>query len=151
MSITAQLAFENAFPPQPFLVDGEATLIDSGGSPTSIIQADDDWSIQFKWTQRGALTQFMSNSNEWHLQVLLEEMGQGELDLNDAGTATVAFVNQDPHEYEASISIPGGSVGPGVYRIVVCLTFTAQGGRPAAEIAAFAEFGLVKFYQAARV
>lgn len=149
MSITAQLAFENAFPPQPFEIQGEATLIDSGGSPTSIIQTDDEWSIRFTWNQRGPLSQFMSASNEWHLQILLEEMGKGELDLNGTGTVTVPFVRREPHTYQTNITMPAGSVSPGVYRVVVCMTFTAQGGSPAAEIAAFAEFGLVKFYEAA--
>lgn len=146
--ITAPLSFENFFPPKPFEVYGKATLIDTNDKPTNIIQTDDVWKVKFEWTQSGKLAKFMSEENIWNLEVILEEMGHGESSLKNKGKKSVYFVCEDPHTYHETITIPGGSVKEGIYRIVVCLTFAGKGGRPNAEIAAFAEFGLVKFYDA---
>ncbi len=149
LMITAKLSFENFFPPEPFVVYGEATLIDTNGEPTNIIQTDDVWKVKFEWTQKGKLAKFMSEENQWHLEVILEEMGHGETSFKHGeGKKYVPFVCKDPFTYKEIIVIPGGVVKEGIYRIVVCLTFTGKGGRPNAEIAAFAEFGLVKFYDA---
>lgn len=82
----------------------------------------------------------------WHLQLFLEKMGGEEFTLNPAyAIDQINFVSR-PHEYYRWAIIPAGQVPPGVYRAVASVTFKGPLGVPE-PIAAFADIGLVQFYE----
>ncbi len=114
-----------------------------GGPPTQIIRTDQAWDVLFKWTTTGSLNYIMCGN--WHLCVLLEEMGCGEFCLDPAYCRiNVPFVSS-PNSYSYRLHIPAGKVKPGVYKLVATITMVGPGGIPG-PIAGFCDGEMLQFY-----
>ena len=112
----------------------------------SSIQSDQDWQIEFDWTQSGALFGGFTGVN-WELEILLEKLGRQEY-TGPAISTTEAYVNGNPHNYNKVISVPAATMTgeEGVYRIVARLALRdAVGLYP---VSAFQDLGYVQFYLA---
>lgn len=152
---SANLVFEELIPAHFQVQDGSIELFEGpstggfpAGSPRRIIQVDQPWAVRFNWTNNGLLVPFIQG--EWHLEIFLEQMGQSEFGFpNNLGKQTVPFVSINPHTYTEFVVIPANIVPEGIFKLTACITFSSPA--PASipgPIAAFAEIGGVKFYQA---
>ncbi len=128
-----------------FGYSGTVDVVTPPVGATSIIRTIDAWSVQFNWTTTGPLNFLMSGN--WHLQVLLEQIGPGEFAL-PGGTAIEPFVAA-PNAYSKAINFAAGSVPVGLYQVAVIITM--KGPAPAnhpGPITGYAELGLLEFYDA---
>jgi hypothetical protein len=135
------ITFEELLP--FFGLNGDAVVSESApiNGPSNIVRTSESWFVKFDWTTIGPLNYIMCGN--WHLKVLLEEMGVGEFDLQDK-EAVVHFVSA-PHTYTQTLTFPPHSVRAGLYRVTVIITMTGPGGAPG-PIAGFEDLGLVQFY-----
>src|SRR5262245_25636800 len=79
-----QMPFETLFSvPGAFAVTITATVVDQNGvAPSTIIRANENWSVRVNWRTTGIATGMISGT--WHLHAYLESIGPGvDLDLFD--------------------------------------------------------------------
>jgi hypothetical protein len=157
MSITKNLIKEEILPWFGFyghvhLYEGKSTdHAPSKTPPTNIIQTDQFWYVVFHWETEGGLNHIMCG--DWVCRVVLEQMGKGEFGGDeDFIIDTVPFKSYPTKDkadyYESKIQVAPHKVPAGVYRVVATLTLKGKKGVPA-PVAAFADLGLVQFYQEA--
>ncbi|MBL7792756.1 MAG: hypothetical protein JNK77_10560 [Saprospiraceae bacterium] len=108
------------------------------------IQTDQSSIVNLKWTVKGGLALLMSGT--WRCKVVLEKMGGGEF-AQDYKAAT-PFVAALSNDYAVKVNIPANEVEEGVYRLLAIITLEGPGGAKA-PVVAFADLGLIQFYQAA--
>lgn len=149
--ITRELNFEELLP--FYAVNGKATLHEGpstdgfpAGAPTNVIQRDQPVSVAIKWESSGLLVPFLAG--EWRLNIYMEQMGQGEYTL-PISEASVNFNAASPTQSHV-FNIAPNTVPAGLYRVLCSLTLVSPDatGNVPGPVAAFAEFGLVQFYQA---
>ena len=126
------------------LYEGPSTDDYPAAPPTNIIQTDQPFSVIFHWRTVGLLNYVMCG--KWKCQILFERMGEQEFGLPQQYSVSTEKFKSKPHSYECRIDVPAGLVPAGVYRIVGLLTLEGPTGVPAPS-AAFADLGLVQFYQ----
>jgi hypothetical protein len=135
-----------------------ATVSEIGGvSPTSIIRTDQAWDVTVDWNLEGSLlgTSFFNFLGEWVVSLFLESMGPtteyalpttGTGVRVSVGTFTLPDPNDDTHrDYTATIPVSADTVDPGVYKMVVAITYESSPGTPG-PIAGFHEGGMFQFY-----
>ena len=135
--------FQGAIAPIQTVETPSANLTDA----SNIIRTDLPFDINFDWTQEGALVAW--GPGRWRGDAFLEEMGQGEY-LGPPLNFNIPHVLANPHNYVQTINVPANTVQPGIYRLVVRLAFEFEfpaGVFHPGPVAAFAEFGLVQFYE----
>lgn len=106
------------------------------------IQTDQFWFVGFRFQTRGELNHLMAGN--FCLTVYLEQMGKGEFCLEN--NVKVVPFRSCPETYTEYLAFKPGDVEPGVYKVVATLTYKGPKGVPG-PIAAFAELGMVQFYE----
>lgn len=131
-----------------------ATVSEVGGiAPSTNIRTDQDWNVKVDWNLEGSLlgTPFFSFVGEWVASLFLESMGpSNEYALTPARVSVNTFTLPDPtddthRDYTATIPVSAGSVDPGVYKLVVAITYESSPGDPG-PIAGFHEGGMLQIY-----
>jgi len=153
------LTFENQFSGSFTITDGKFKLVEGLdvnpdpdgfiGDPAveRLIQVDQPVTISLSWVNGGTLRSFVAGS--WKGEVFLEQMGPDERKavggIDAIPSNSIAY---DPTQsnYVLDIVLPANSVLPGMYRIVVSLSFEGTSGKQG-PVAAFGDLGLVKFYK----
>ncbi len=117
-------------------------------APTNkMIQYDQSWFVEFKWRVFGPLACLL-DCGYWKTQVLFEWMGGGE--TNFKPEVITQDLGRPGQEYTARLQINPRSLRPGVYRVICCLQYCFQNGKPG-PIAGFEDKGLIKIYEDKRV
>jgi hypothetical protein len=127
-----------------------------GVSPTTVIRTDQAWEVEVQWNLEGSLlgTLFFNFVGEWVVSLFLESMGPTtEYALPTAGgvrlsvdTFTLPDPNDETHrDYTTTIPVSANTVDPGVYKMVVAITYESAPGTPG-PIAGFHEGGMFQFY-----
>ena len=122
---------------------------DYGGDTTipSRIQRRPAIKVKFDWTQTGFLFGSWA-ADKWEVQVLFENMGT-VADVNPAPASASGdelYVAANPHTYSKTLTIRGGDIPAGIYRVISRLALKDRGGL--FPIVAFEDHGLVQFYHA---
>lgn len=133
------------------------TVTETGGvTPNNIIRTDQDWQIKIDWSLQGSLlgTPFFSFMGEWVVRVYLESMGPSneyEIPIGGSGShvSVATFTPDGPskRDYTTTIHIAPNAVVPGIYKMVVAITYESSPGVPG-PIAGFHEGGMLQLYQA---
>lgn len=108
-----------------------------------IIQTDQFWCLEFKWTVFGPLACLL-DSGYWKANAFFEFIGGGETSFSPE-----AIVNDrgvPGQHYESRLEIRPGELEPGTYRVVCCLQYHFKNGRPG-PIVGFDDKGIVKIYE----
>lgn len=112
-----------------------------------MIQYDQPWCVEFKWGVYGPLACLLKGGY-WKCEILFEQMGGGETRLTlDSSTLDLGVPGQ---EYESLINVQARSLRPGVYRVVCCLQYCFENGKPG-PIAGFEDKGLIKIFEDKRI
>ena len=128
----------------------------AGANPSTVIRTDQNWQVQIDWSLEGSLlgTPFFSFIGEWVVRVYLESMGPSkeyELPIGGSGAhVSVATFNADganKRNYSTTISIAPKAVEPGIYKMVVAVTYESSAGKPG-PIAGFHEGEMLQLYEA---
>ena len=82
---------------------------------------------------------------KWTCRLYLEKMGGSEFSLPISHAIGVEDFVAKPNYYSCAINVPPNVVPAGVYRVVATLTLKGETGVPA-PLAAFADLGMVQFY-----
>ena len=140
----------------PFSVPGAfagtitATVQDQNGvTPSTIIRANQNWSVRVNWQTTGIATGMISGT--WHLHAYLESIGPGvDLNLFDPNDLNIPLTpGPSPVNYSAQIDVPANTVvAPHsgiIYKLVLTLTYVEPGGAPG-PMAAFVEGPVLQFY-----
>lgn len=141
------IVFEEDLP--GFVIPGTATatVTEVGGTaPIYCIKTSQPWGVNVTWQTGGPLTPFMAG--DFLVTVYLEKMGGGEFGALPA-LPPVPLVAVDPHTYNATLSVPAGSVPEGAYKIAV--TVTMHGPAPGfvpGPVAGVGDGPLLQFYNA---
>ena len=110
-----------------------------GVTPKNIIRTDQDWHIKIDWSLQSSLfsTSFLSFRGGWVVRVYLESMGPSkeyEIPIDGFGAhASVAIFTPDglsKRDYTTTIQIAPKVVDPGIYKMVVVVTYEASPGVP---------------------
>ncbi len=126
------------------LYEGPSTDDFPAAPPVDIIQTDQSFHVLFRWNTKGNLNYIMCG--KWKCRIFLELMGGKEFTLDPAYAIGETDFVASPSKYSCRINVPGGQVKAGVYRVVATLTLEGETGVPA-PVAAFADLGLVQFYE----
>jgi hypothetical protein len=127
-----------------------------GVTPNNIIRTDQDWQIKIDWSLQGSLlgTPFFSFRGEWVVRVYLESMGPSneyEIPIGGSGAhvSVATFTPDGPskRDYTTTINIAPNAVDPGIYKMVVAVTYESSPGVPG-PIAGFHEGGMLQLYEA---
>lgn len=124
--------------------EGRSTENFDDRSPTNIIQTDQPWCVLYHFEAKGLLNHLMCG--KWRLELLLEKMGGQEFDLPESLRIHELDFASQPDDYVYVQEIPPKCVPAGVYRAVATVTFRGPKNVPG-PIAAFADIGLVQFYE----
>lgn len=128
-----------------------------GVAPSSVIRTDQDWQIEVNWTLQGSLlgTPFFTFNGEWIVRVYLESMGpRAEYELPADGKGTKIGVDTFTPDgamkrnYTATIKVAPKAIDPGIYKMVVAITYESSPGAPG-PIAGFHEGGMLQLYETA--
>jgi hypothetical protein len=100
-----------------------ATVVDNNGAPSTVLEADTDFTVETAWTIDALSAALLGG--EWEVSAYVESIGPGPEQL--VGTTTVALTGAT--SYNAVVTVPGGTLpndpGPpnsGVYKLVTVLT-----------------------------
>jgi len=126
-----------------------------GVTPSGVIRTDQKWQVQIDWNLEGSLlgTPFFSFNGNWLVRVFLESMGPSneyELPLDGLG-AKVSVADFTPdgvskRNYSTTIQLDPGDVDPGIYKMVVAVTYESAPGNPG-PIAGFHEGEMLQLYK----
>jgi len=128
-----------------------------GTTPSTVIRTDQNWQIQIDWSLEGSLlgTPFFSFMGEWVVRVYLESMGPSkeyEIPIGGSGArVSVATFTPDgtsKRNYTTTIQIAPNAVAPGIYKMVVAVTYQSSAGKPG-PIAGFHEGEMLQLYEPA--
>lgn len=125
-----------------------------------LIQTDQQIDFKFEWFVKGIFAHAFNPAFRWRIEIFMERYGPNEFDLGALGVKTLTYGSGDlvlPDEVQfpgagapnsTTISIPGGTIPDGVYDVVAVLSLlhAAPDDTPCF-LAAFAEFGKMRFYQ----
>jgi hypothetical protein len=127
-----------------------------GAAPSMVIRTDQNWQIQIDWNLQGSLlgTPFFTFNGEWVVRVYLESMGPSneyEIPIGGSGAhVSVATFTPDglsKRDYTTTIQIAPKAVDPGIYKMVIAVTYESSPGVPG-PIAGFHEGGMLQLYEA---
>jgi hypothetical protein len=129
------------------------TVTEVGGvTPNNIIRTDQDWEVTIDWSLKGSLlgTPFFHFIGEWIVSVYLESMGPSKeyvLPEKRVGVDNFTPDGASKRNYTATIEIAPNEVVPGIYRMVVAVTYQISAGKPG-PIAGFHEGAMLQLYKA---
>jgi hypothetical protein len=133
------------------------TVTEIGGvNPNNIIRTDQDWQVKLDWSLQGSLlnTPFFNFVGNWVVRVYLESMGPSkeyEIPVGGSGAhvsvATFTPGGLDKRDYTTTIHVAPKAVEPGIYKMVVAVTYESSPGVPG-PIAGFHEGGMLQLYEA---
>jgi len=120
------------------------------------IRTDQDWQIQVNWELEGPLLNtplINSSEGEWIIHAYLESMGSSKEYQLPEGTSGVR-VGMDTYKpdsiskriYSAIIQVAPKIVDPGIYNMVVVITYEISPGKPG-PMAGFFESGRLLLYK----
>jgi len=144
----------------------EAQVYEKGEAPSRIIDINDPWFVEVKWSLTGPLQRFICGT--WDVDVYMESIGKGpEFELPDEPYEAIPVDSKDGH-YQVKFAVPAGFIkthveswleerkergrfpereGDIVYKMVATVTYKDQYGTPG-PIAGFVEFPVLQFYYA---
>ena len=130
----------------------DVTVLDPGGAPETIIDTDDTFEIQVRWSveEPGAAVL----GGRWLVRAYAESIGPGqEQQLGQTRRVNVGnFAPIGPpaaRAYEANVAVPAGSLdaetatSSGVYKLAVIVTHENPNGSPT-ELAGFSEGPIIQ-------
>lgn len=120
---------------------------DTYASTNNMIQYDQHWFVEFKWRVFGPLACLL-DCGQWKSKVIFEYMGGGE--TNFSPETTTQDLGIPGQTYTARIPIQPRALRPGVYRVICCLQWYFDNGKPG-PIAGFHDEGMIKIYEDKRV
>lgn len=135
-------------------INGNVSLVESTPSnvpfPTNTtptgnlqhIRCDQDFQFDFNWSQTGWIGCILCG--QYKIDVCFEKWNVGEFSPTP-NSKIVATQHGSSVNYSESINFNAGSVPPGVYGVVACITLCDAMGNPL-PVAGFVDFGKVKFY-----
>ena len=136
------ITFEELLP--HFRIDGTCELFEVAqpeDTPTTVIRTDQDWYIKMDWKTSGPLNYLICG--RWQLQVLLEEMGKGEHDV-DNSIVFEKFASK-PAAYSKEVRFRAGDLPEGVFKLVATIKLLGPNDVPG-PVVGFAEGPIVQFY-----
>lgn len=134
------------------IVEGNSTSgysgVAVGNTPTpglsnQIIQSDQPFSVNVKWTENGIFVPFLAGGT-WKIDVLFEQMGGAEVNFNPS--VTVMSIGKPGNNYSATVNVPASTFKPGIYRIIFRMQWHFAAGKPG-PIVMFKDLGLTQIYQ----
>lgn len=141
------MPFETPFPPDCFAGTLSVSLHEHGGAPPStIIRTDQFWAVNVHWVTTGLATGMICGN--WQLHCYLEKNGSGhEYDLGDPDDHIIPMTpGPSPVHYFYPIDVPAGMiVSPGLYKLIVSLTYIEPTGSPG-PMSAYDEDSMIQFY-----
>lgn len=104
--------FETLFPPRSHWLNGriQATFLDSGIAPNTIINIEDDFYVDIYWTLQGTLQSLICG--EWCIHLHMESIGKGK-EFNYPRHRRSVRVPVKPcgdGRYSYRLRVPGGTV-----------------------------------------
>jgi hypothetical protein len=130
----------------------DVTVLDPGGAPETIIDTDDTFTIQVRWSveEPGAAVL----GGRWLVRAYAESIGPGqEQQLGQTRRVNVAnftpIATPPARGYEANVDVPAGTLdaesaaSSGVYKLAVIVTHENPNGSPT-ELAGFSEGPIVQ-------
>ncbi|MEQ1908532.1 MAG: hypothetical protein ABMA15_06900 [Vicinamibacterales bacterium] len=141
---------DKGFEPQvaPFLfgdVD-QLSVVDSGFASKLIIPRTQQCQVMVKWHIDGLLSGALGG--RWKIRTGLESMGPGaeySFTAPDVPLSAGVVVGTQ-RNYNATITIPAGSVNENAYRLVATITYVEPGNTPG-PLAAYEEGPIVQFFE----
>ncbi len=142
----SNFTFEDPNPAAPlFNVEGEATFVDTGHNPTSIIRTTDPSRIEIELTTSGALEPFLFGDCEWVARAKFEGWGVDPEFVTPE--VTLPITPGGPNTYNLTIDLPAGSVQQGTYLVVVVVSVRrAVPPHDPAPVIGFAEMRTVQYF-----
>ena len=137
-------------------ITGPIVTETAGANPSTVIRTDQNWQVQIDWSLEGSLlgTPLFNFIGEWVVRVYLESMGPSkeyELPIGGSGArVSVATFKADgatKRDYSTTIQIAPKAVDPGIYKMVVAVTYELSAGKPG-PIAGFHEGEMLQLYEA---
>ncbi|WP_420627182.1 hypothetical protein [Candidatus Leptofilum sp.] len=128
--------FQTPFPPKSPHLYGhiEASVLDSGVAPNTVIKVGDDWYVDIYWSLKGTLMPLIYG--KWCIRLHLESMGRGK-EFNYPRKGREIYVRANPcgnGYYRYRVKVPAGTVTAkhhGIpYKLVVSVTFYDYCGEP---------------------
>lgn len=125
--------------------------------PIRVVATDDPFSVEVDWCVCGPLASTLGGC--WYVQVLINDIDgvgptHGQLGSAQVDVASMAVADVDDssrRSYNYRFDIPGKTVGAGVYKLVVVLTYASGScDRPEprlADMCAYAEVPVLVFYE----
>ncbi len=144
--------FETLFPPKSHWLSGriEATFLDSGIAPNTIIRIQDDWYVDIYWSLTGTLQSLICG--EWCIHLHMESIGEGK-EFNYPRNRREIRVPVKPcgnGRYYHRLKVPGGTVKAdecGIpYETAVTVTMYDECGNPAS-IVGIVKGPMIHFHQ----
>ena len=121
-----------------------------------LVQTDQNLRLDVQWTMSGLMNSMLGgvppnpnpNAAIYTCTAYFELMGTGEASVNFSKTEfhKHPLTPMTPTFYNVPISIPAGSLNPGVYRLVVSIT-TSMTGMIGVPIVGFVDLGLIQVYK----
>ncbi|NJK83876.1 MAG: hypothetical protein HC912_08765 [Saprospiraceae bacterium] len=134
------------------IIEGDSSSgysgVAAGNTPTpglsnQLIQSDQSFSINVKWTEHGIFVPFLSGGT-WKIDVLFEQMGGAEVPFNPSANAM--STGKPGNSYATTVNVPAGTLKPGIYRIIFRMQWHFAAGKPG-PIVMFKDLGLTQIYQ----
>lgn len=122
----------------------------------NLVMIDQTIQFKFEWGVFGTFAHALNPAFEWRIQLYFEQYGVGEYNIGPIGSKVVPMGSGNavgllqvdfPGTASTTITIPGGTVPPGLYDVVAVIQlYDMPSGLPCFA-AAFAEFNKINFYQ----
>lgn len=147
------MPFEPLVPGNPGVLSGNivslSVLDPDVGTPNTIIETTDPWSVQVSWNIAGLIAG--SLGGEWTVRAFLETLEGGPFSGQVGATQVIPLISQaptSPRNYSTTIHVPAGTPPAGLYKLNVAITYdVAFGGLHfPQEMAGFIEGPLLQFY-----
>ena len=97
-----------------------------GAAPTNIIKTGDPFHIHVVWAVSGSAVALMAG--KFNVKVCFEGFGLATEKSYDL--TGIAVVPVSGHHYDEVISVPGGDLSEGAYKMIALVTYTNAAGNP---------------------
>lgn len=135
--------------PDPLRLKGKMAVAildpNAPGTPVNILDSDHAWAVKVDWELDGSTAPFLGGT--FHVKAFVDDVdgvapSSGQIGASDVPVG--AFNGVLPRTYTTTMNIAAGAVQPGLYRLVVAITY--DNGNTL-NLAAFAESGIIQVYQ----
>lgn len=127
-----------------------------GNEPVRAVEITDDWSVEVDWCICGRFADLVGGC--WCVQVFIDDIDGVGPTSGLLGSARVSVASGTDSEgedtatkcFEYTFTFPAGSVGAGIYNLVVLITLSSSGcddpGRLVQDMVGWAEIPVVVFF-----